>query len=140
MTTKTLERPAPMTGLPSTFAANADVRALLILGEIEAAGTLTGLDAANAVASTARLLGITPPGYALLHDLAEDGFLEASTGAPRFYRLTSSGHREAERLAQVCWPRLSQELDRLNRRFAPAAPRAWPESSFATEWTDGACG
>jgi hypothetical protein len=140
MTLNTVERPAPMAGLPSTFAASADVCALLILSEIEAAGTLTGLDAVNAVASTARLLGITPPGYALLHDLVEDGFLEASTGAPRFYRLTNSGHREAGRLAQPCWPRLSEELDRLNRRFAPASPRAWPASSFVSEWTDGASG
>ena len=140
MITKVLERPEPMASLPMTYAPNEDVRRLLILREIEAAGVLTGLDAVNAVAPTARLLGIRSPGYALLHDLTADGFLQYSAGMPRTYRLTDAGTGEAARLAQQCWPRLSAELVRLNMKFAPVSPRPWPGTAFVAEWADEAIG
>jgi hypothetical protein len=140
MITKTVERPEPMASLPTMFATNEDVRRLLILREIEAAGALTGLEAVNAVASTAHLLGIRSPGYALLHDLTADGLLQYSAGMPRTYRLTFAGAGEAARLAQQCWPRLSAELVRLNMKFAPVSPRPWPATAFVAEWADESIG
>ncbi|MFI5259208.1 MAG: PadR family transcriptional regulator [Candidatus Limnocylindrales bacterium] len=137
MITKTVEPPEAPTNVPGAFSTNTDVLSLLVLREIEAAGPLTGLEVVNAVASTARLLEIAPPGYALLHDLTEDGFLQALAGTPRRYRVTDAGEREAERLAQRCWPRLYEEVASLKRRLAPASPRVWPVS-FVSEWTDDA--
>jgi hypothetical protein len=140
MITKTVERPEPMARAARAFIPNSDVLRLLVLREIEAAGPLTGLEAVNAVASTARLLGIAPPGFALLHDLTEGGLLQASAGMPRCYRLTDAGEREAEHLAQRCWPRLHEEMARFSRRLAPASPRGRPAISFVSEWTDEAIG
>ncbi len=111
-------------------ASNLDLTRLLVLREIETSGPLIGIDALNRIASTARLLGITPPGYALLHDLSEAGLLERVAGKPPLYRITQEGSREGERLAEQCWPRLSGETIRLRRRLAPASPRAWSEISM----------
>jgi DNA-binding PadR family transcriptional regulator len=117
---------------------NADLLRLLALREIDSASPLTGLEAINGVASIARLLQIAPPGYALLHDLTDDGFLETSVAMPRRYSVTEAGRRESERLAERCRPRLSSELARFTSRLASALPRGPQDLTFATEWTDGA--
>jgi DNA-binding PadR family transcriptional regulator len=117
---------------------NPDLLRLLALREIDSASPPTGLEAINGVASIARLLQIAPPGYALLHDLTDDGFLETSVAMPRRYSVTEAGRRESERLAERCRPRLSSELARFTSRLASALPRGPQDLTFATEWTDGA--
>ncbi len=102
---------------------DADLLELLALREIEVSGSLTGLDAINRVASTAGLLGIKSPGYTLLHDLIEKGFLQSDEGRPPLYLITEAGVREAERLAEEFWPRLHGEVASLSRRLATASPR-----------------
>jgi len=111
-----------------------DLLRLLALREIEVSGPLAGLDVINHVAATARLLDITPPGYTLLHDLAEARFLEFVEAKPRRYRITEAGSREAERLAEQFWPRLHEEVVSLTRRLAPATPRAVPPTTYESEW------
>jgi hypothetical protein len=112
------------------------VLTLLILRHIEAEGPLAGLDAANAVAPLARLLGIAPPGYALLHDLTAAGLLQSPDGRQRRYSITDAGSREADRLARECWPQLHEFVAGLKRRLAPASPRFGPEPRFVSEWSD----
>ena len=121
---------------PNAASSDSDAIKLLVLREVEASGPMTGLDAINHVASTARLLGITPPGYALLHGLAERDLLECVAGSPRRYRITEAGSREAEHLAERCWPRLRGEVVHLGRRLAPAAPKARTRDLVVTEWAD----
>ena len=82
---------------------------------------MTGLDAFNHVAPTVRLLGAEPPGYALLHELTDAGFLEPIEEKPRRYRITESGSAEAELLALRSWPRFRKEVSRLGRQLAPAS-------------------
>ena len=136
MFVKMLE-PAPTPAQNSTaWGTDLDLVRLLALREIEASGPQIGLDAINHVASTTRLLGISRPGYALLHDLAEEGFLAALPGVPRRYRITDLGVGEAESLAQRCWPRLCGEVAQLTRRLAPASPRGLTETSFVSEWVE----
>jgi DNA-binding PadR family transcriptional regulator len=121
---------------PNAASSDSDAIKLLVLREVEASGPMTGLDAINRVASTARLLGIAPPSYALLHGLAEGDFLECVAGRPRRYRITDAGSREAEHLAARCWPRLRGEVVHFGRRLAPARPKATPHALFVTEWAD----
>jgi hypothetical protein len=109
---------------------NADLIKLLTLREFEAADPLTGLDAINHVAPTARMLGIAPPAYPLVHGLTEAGLLETVAERPPRYRTTAAGAREAERLAERCWPRLRDEVVRMGARLAPASPRSRPEIVF----------
>ena len=109
---------------------DSDLIKLLTLREFEASGPLTGLDAINHVASTARMLGIAPPTYPLVHGLTEAGLLESVAAKPPRYRTTAAGSREAERLAERCWPRLRDEVVRLGARLAPAYPRTRPEIVF----------
>lgn len=106
MVTKTISQPQASTATPAAFGTNLDVLTLLTLREIEAAGSLSGLEAVNAVASTAGLLGIAPPGYALLHELVDNGVVRSSPGTQRRYQVTEAGKREAECLARRCWPRI----------------------------------
>jgi DNA-binding PadR family transcriptional regulator len=131
-----LEQAEMPAGPPNAVTSDSDAIKLLILREIEASGPMTGLDAINRVASTARLLGIASPGYALLHGLAEGDLLECVAGRPRRYRITDVGSREAEHLAERCWPRLRGEVVHLGRRLAPARPKAKPHALFVTEWAD----
>jgi DNA-binding PadR family transcriptional regulator len=131
-------QPAYALGLaPRTLRSDNGVLTLLILRNIEASGPLTGLEAANAVAPIAHLLGIAPPGYALLHELTEAGLLHSPDGRQRRYSITDNGRREADRLAQECWPQLRDFVAGLKRRLAPASPRFGPEPRFVSEWSDG---
>ena len=119
---------------PKAVRTDADLLKLLALREIEVTGALTGLDAINRVASTARLLGIMPPGYSLLHDLAEIGLLRTDEGRPRRYQVTEAGAREAERLAERFWPRLHGEVVQLSKRLAAASPRTETQISESGDW------
>jgi hypothetical protein len=136
MYTRVLEQAERPAGLPNALSSDSDAVKLLMLREIEASGPMTGLDAINHVASTARLLGLVPPGYALLHGLAEGNLLECVAGRPRRYRITDAGSREADLLAERCWPRLRGEVVHLGRRLAPASPKARTHDLFVTEWAD----
>ena len=136
MYTRVLEQAEMPAGPRNAVSSDSDAVKLLMLREIEACGPMTGLDAINHVASTARLLGIAPPSYALLHGLAEGDFLECVAGRPRRYRITDAGSREAEHLAARCWPRLRGEVVHFGRRLAPARPKATPHALFVTEWAD----
>jgi hypothetical protein len=117
---------------------DADLIKLLTLREFEAAGPLTGLDAINRVAATARLLGIAAPTYPLVHGLTDEGLLECHSDKPRLYRTTDAGSREAELLAERCWPRLRGEVIRLRERLAPVIPRARPDALFVSRRADAA--
>ena len=136
MYVKVLEPADVPAGPPNPASSDSDLIVLLALREIEVSGPLTGLDAINCVASTAQLLGISPPSYALLHGLTEAGLLECAPGKPRLYRITDTGSREAEHLAERCWPRLRGEVVRLGTRLAPASPRARSQAWFVSEWVD----
>jgi len=123
--------PADVTSVSTEdMGSDADLIKLLTLREFEAAGPRTGLDAINHVAATARLLGIAPPAYPLVHGLTDEGLLECYSDKPRLYRTTDAGAREAELLAERCWPRLRDEVVRLGARLAPASPRTRPEIVF----------
>jgi DNA-binding PadR family transcriptional regulator len=111
--------PAAQTGAAT---ADLDLLRLLALREIEASGPMTGLEALNRIAPTARLLGLGTPGYPLLHDMTDRALLESVAGRPPRYRITEDGSREAERLARLHWPRLQSEVVRLSSRLAPASP------------------
>jgi hypothetical protein len=121
---------------PGAAAQDTDLITVLVLRDIEDFGPQTGLDTLNRVASTARILGIPAAGYPLLHGLADAHLLESVPGTPPSYRITGAGSHEAERLARLCWPRLTDEVERLSRKLAPASPRGVPPTSFATEWAD----
>jgi hypothetical protein len=130
MYAKTLDTADPAPRSTEGAGSDADLIKLLTLREFEAAGPLTGLDAINRVAATARLLGIAPPAYPLVHGLTDAGLLECLGDRPPRYRTTMAGSREAERLAENCWPRLRDEVVRLGARLAPASPRSRPEIVF----------
>jgi DNA-binding PadR family transcriptional regulator len=124
--------PARATGSTGT---NADLLELLVLRKIESSGPMTGLEAVNGIASIAGLLRITPPGYPLLHGLTDRGLLETSSGTPRRYSLTDAGGREAELLAERCWPRVRDEVLTLSLQLAPAMPRTRGRMPYVSEWT-----
>jgi len=125
--------PAYPTPRPTNAAGGAaDVIRLLTLREFEASGPLSGLEVINRVAATARRLGLTPPGYPLLHGLTDEGLLEAIADRPRLYRATAAGVREAEALARRCWPRLRDEVARFGASLALASPKATDDRIFAS--------
>jgi hypothetical protein len=130
MYAKILDTAALTTERTEGAGSDADLIKLLTLREFEASGPLTGLDAINHVASTARMLGIAPPAYPLVHGLTDEGLLECLGGRPPRYRTTRAGSREAERLAERCWPRLRDEVVRMGARLAPATPGTRPEIVF----------
>ena len=96
---------------------------LIVLRELEDAGSLTGLETLDAVASFACYLDVSRPVYALLHEMRDDGLLTASDGRPPRYAISERGRREAERLAWRCWPRLRDVLVGLNVCIGCLSPR-----------------
>lgn len=130
MYAKVLDTAYPTPESTEGAGSDADLIKLLTLREFEASSPLTGLDAINHVALTARMLGIAPPAYPLVHGLSDEGLLECLGDRPPRYRTTSAGSREAERLAEQCWPRLRDEVVRMGARLSPASPRTRPEIVF----------
>jgi len=100
-----------------------DLVRLILLRELEDAGPLTGMQALDAVTSLACYLDVSRPVYALLHEMRDAGLLTTPDGRPPRYAISERGHREAERLAWRCWPRLRDVLVDLNVCIGCLSPR-----------------
>jgi len=100
-----------------------DLLRLMALREIEDGGPLTGVQAFEALSGLVCSFGLDSPGYAVLHDLRDAGYLAASDDRPPRYAMTDAGRREAERLATSCWPGIRDGLAALNVCFGCLAPR-----------------
>ncbi len=115
-------RPVPPDGGAGRGTAS-DLLRLMALREVEDAGPRTGAEVFDALADLVCSFGLDGPGYAVLHDLRDDGFLQATPDRPPRYAITSAGRREAERLAIRCWPEVRAGLAALNVCVGCLAPR-----------------
>jgi len=70
----------------------------VILDVAATSGPLTGLELLNRTAVRAQLLTATPPNYAILHDLADEGLLRMRGDRPPTYAITDAGRAEIRRL------------------------------------------
>jgi DNA-binding PadR family transcriptional regulator len=100
-----------------------DLLRLMLLREIGDRGPVSGADAMGAVASLACSFDLAAPGFAALHDMRDDGLLDASAERPPRYAITRAGRREAERLAERCWPAIRAAMVELNVCVGCLAPR-----------------
>jgi DNA-binding PadR family transcriptional regulator len=115
-------RPAPPDGGTGRATAS-DLLRLMALREIEDAGPRTGAEVFEALAGLVCSFGLDSPGYAVLHDLQDAGFLAAKEERPPRYAVTAAGRREAERLSVRCWPGIRAGLIALNVCLGCLAPR-----------------
>jgi DNA-binding PadR family transcriptional regulator len=110
-------------GLSAARGARIELLRLMTLRELEDAGPATGGEVLDALARRVCSFDLAAPGYALLHDLRDAGYLRATVDRPPRYAITDPGRREAERLAARCWPDVVRALEGLNVCIGCLAPR-----------------